>query len=246
MMCLSSLGFGAFKLGRNWDIKYPNSYQLPTEIEAEDLLNSVLDMGYKYIDTAPAYGCSEDRIGRYIGHRRGAYQLSTKVGEMYGDGAVRNYDFSANGMRRSVAESLRRLHTDYVDLLLLHADGEDTWMCDDSIVDEMRGFKRRERAAGIGVSCKTVAGARAALKWADAIMVEFNSEDTSFEEVMKEAKWQGIQVIVKKGLNSGKTADVTGSIKRILKRDYVSSLLVGSINLDHLRQNIALAREAGF
>src|SRR5262245_28620985 len=101
---ISPLGFGAFKIGRNQGIKYPSGYDLPDESTVSRLLNEVLDLGITYIDTAPAYGLSEERIGRAIGHRRSEFVLSTKVGETFSDGKS-TFDFSANGVRDSVTRS---------------------------------------------------------------------------------------------------------------------------------------------
>ena len=113
------LGFGAFKIGRNQGVKYPNPYDLPDTAEVERLLNSVLDLGCTLIDTAPAYGVSESRIGQAIGHRRSEFVLSTKVGETFVDGQSR-YDFSATSVKASletIAEAHKKLHRLYRRLL---------------------------------------------------------------------------------------------------------------------------------
>ena len=47
-LSLPSLGFGAFKIGRNEGIKYPHGYALPDETDAERILNAVLDLGIGY------------------------------------------------------------------------------------------------------------------------------------------------------------------------------------------------------
>ncbi|MEM9703952.1 MAG: aldo/keto reductase, partial [Planctomycetota bacterium] len=126
---VSPVSFGAFKIGRNRGIKYPTPYPLPTEAEAERLLNAALDAGVTLIDTAPAYGLSEARVGRYLSHRRGEFVLSTKVGERWGmtpsGGTNSRYDYSRSAVLSSVLQSLKRLKTDAVDLLLIHSDGRD-------------------------------------------------------------------------------------------------------------------------
>ena len=53
---VSPIGFGAFKIGRNEQIKYPKGYELPDDDSTDALLNGVLDLGVNLIDTAPAYG----------------------------------------------------------------------------------------------------------------------------------------------------------------------------------------------
>src|SRR5438128_1494734 len=65
-IAVTPIGFGAFKIGRNEGIKYPSAYSLPTDAESERLIHQILDLGVNYIDTAPAYGVSEERIGRAI------------------------------------------------------------------------------------------------------------------------------------------------------------------------------------
>jgi len=54
------------------------------ETQAEAILNKVLDAGINYIDTSIDYGLSEERIGRYISHRRAEYHLASKCGCLVG------------------------------------------------------------------------------------------------------------------------------------------------------------------
>src|SRR5207244_10288648 len=63
---VTPISFGAFKIGSNEKTKYEQNYPLPSEEETSRLLNGVLDLGINLIDTAPAYGLSEQRIGRHI------------------------------------------------------------------------------------------------------------------------------------------------------------------------------------
>ena len=129
------LGFGAFKIGRNQGVKYPNPYDLPDEIAVGHLLNSVLDLGCTLIDTAPAYGLSEVRIGDLIGHRRDEFVLSTKVGETFIDGKS-NFDFSSAGVTSSLERSLRNLRTDVLDIVFIHSNGDDR-----HILENTDGYK---------------------------------------------------------------------------------------------------------
>jgi aryl-alcohol dehydrogenase-like predicted oxidoreductase len=55
-----------------------------TEAQAETILNKVRDNGINYIDTSVDYGLSDERIGRYIGHRRSEYYLASKCGCLVG------------------------------------------------------------------------------------------------------------------------------------------------------------------
>jgi aryl-alcohol dehydrogenase-like predicted oxidoreductase len=235
------IGFGAFKIGRNEKTKYAEQYALPDEPTVWRLLNGVLDAGINYVDTAPAYGLSEERIGRSIGHRRGEVVLSTKVGEIFEQGRSR-YDFSAAGVRSSVERSLRRLRTDRVDIVFIHSNGEDVAIQEESgAVAALRALKEQGLVRAIGLSGKTVAGARLALDWADAIMVEYHIDDTSHAEVIGAAAARGVGVIVKKGLASGRLAPAE-AIDFVLRNAGVASLVVGGLNLDHIRANIECVR----
>ena len=110
----------------------------PTEAEAQTLLAGVWDAGIRYFDTAPFYGSglSERRIGDFLRERpRDSFVVSTKVGRLLvpsSDGGrdgqgfdvpaafERVWDFSRDGVRRSLEESLERLGLDRVDIALIH------------------------------------------------------------------------------------------------------------------------------
>src|SRR5215204_5162345 len=94
---VSSIGLGTTKLGRNTDVKYPNSFDLPSDDEVGALIAASIGVGINLIDTAPAYGTSEQRLGPFIEADRERLILCTKCGENYESGRS-TYDFSAQGM----------------------------------------------------------------------------------------------------------------------------------------------------
>jgi len=239
-LAVTPIGFGAFKIGRNEKTKYAEQYALPDEQAVARLLNGILDAGVKYIDTAPAYGLSEERIGRSIGHRRGEFILSTKVGETFEQGRS-TYDFSAAAMRSSVERSLRRLRTNVLDIVFIHSNGDDVEIqrATDAVAT-LRELKEQGLVRTIGLSGKTVQGARLALDWADAIMVEYHIDDMSHAEVIAAAAGRGVGVVVKQGLASGRLAPAE-AITFVLGSSGVTSLVIGGLNLDHIRTNIQLA-----
>lgn len=239
----SPIGFGAFKIGRNEKTKYPTAYELPDDAAVEDLLNGVLDLGINSIDTAPAYGISEERIGRTISHRRREFVLSTKVGENFENGESR-YDFTRAGVEASLNRSLQRLRTDVLDLVFIHSNGDDLAVLNETdVVDVLAAYRDRGAIRGIGLSGKTTEGARASFEWADAVMVEYNASDTSHAEVIREAGELGIAVVVKKGLASGHLP-AADAIQFVLGNPHVASVVVGGLNLDHIRANVAAANRA--
>ena len=107
---VSALGFGAAPLG--------GAYGEMTDERAREAVHRALDLGVTVFDTSPYYGntVSETRLGAALdGHREDVF-LITKCGR-YGEAA---FDFSQARITRSVDESLARLGTDRVDLLLAH------------------------------------------------------------------------------------------------------------------------------
>jgi aryl-alcohol dehydrogenase-like predicted oxidoreductase len=239
-LSLPPIGFGAFKIGRNRKIKYPQDYPLPDEAAVERLLNGVLDVGIRYIDTAPAYGSSEERIGQSIGHRNSEFVVSTKVGEVFENGESR-YDFSERATRESVHRSLRRLRRDVLDLVFVHASRNDLEVVDQSdVVPTLHAMRDEGLIAHLGFSGYTETAFRSALSWAEAIMVEYHLEDRLLEGVIGEAAARGTLVVVKKGLASGRL-DPQEAIPFVLSNRAVTSLVVGGLDLEHLRENVRLA-----
>jgi len=241
-LLLSPIGFGAFKIGRNEGVKYPSGYDLPDDAAVDKLLNAVLDAGINYIDTAPAYGISEERIGRSIAHRRSEYVLSTKVGETFEKGRS-CYDFSAIAVRDSVERSLRRLRTDVLDIVFVHAPRDDLAILDDTdVADTLVALRERGLIRAIGFSGKTVGAAERTLGWADALMIEYHLEDRSHEELIRRAASNGVGVLVKKGLASGRLP-AERAVRFVLGNPGVTSMVVGSLTMKHMLANIRSAED---
>lgn len=239
-LAVSPLGFGAFKIGRNEKIKYPRPFDLPDEPTVARLLDGVLELGITHIDTAPAYGVSEERIGRCLSDRRDKFVLSTKVGEVF-EGGESRYDFSRNAVRASVHRSLTRLRTEVLDIVLIHAPADDLRMLLVSpVVEVLQDLKRAGLIRAIGLSGKTVAAAEQALHWADLLMVEYHLQDTSHAEVIAKAAARGVGVLVKKGLAAGHLSPAE-AIPFVLNTPGVAGLVVGGLSLEHLAENVRLA-----
>lgn len=242
-LLVSPLGFGAFKIGRNEKVKYPQPYDLPDDTAVERLLNGVLDAGINLIDTAPAYGISEERIGKFLSQRRGEFVLSTKVGERFTNGES-SFDFTGPGVRASIADSLRKLRTEVLDIVFVHSNGDDlTIQQQTDVVPTLQKLKHLGYVRTIGFSGKTPAGAAVALDWADVVMVEYHLNDTSHADVIAAAASRGIGVVVKKGLASGHLPP-TDALRFVLANPHVASVIVGGLNLEHLRANSMEAETA--
>jgi D-threo-aldose 1-dehydrogenase len=130
-LTFTELGFGSAPLG--------NLYRAVPDDEANAILVESWETGCRYFDTAPLYGLglSETRLNRFLrGRRRDDYVLSSKVGRLlhacppeqrtgigkFFDTPSRReqYDYSHDGVMRSVEFSLERLGVDRIDILYAH------------------------------------------------------------------------------------------------------------------------------
>ena len=107
-MVVSVLGFGGSEIG----------YQGVSGRTVGRLLGGALDSGLNVIDTAECYDESEKLIGKAIGSRRREFYLFTKCGHA---GGWARADWRRAPLLASVEKSLKRLATDYVDLIQLHS-----------------------------------------------------------------------------------------------------------------------------
>lgn len=244
---VSCLGLGTVKFGRNEEVKYPKSFSLPSDIEIERLLDIAYQEGINLLDTAPAYGSSEQRIGRLL-KNRDDWIICSKVGEQFITGKS-IFDFTAAKTKESVEKSLRYLKTDYLDIILIHSDGRDQAILESTdCMDALLALKQAGKIRAIGMSTKTVTGAIKAVEVCDLVMVTYNPSAIEDEAAIDVAREKGKGVLIKKAFDSGH-ACATGmptsaksNLQFALGKDGVSSVIVGTINPAHLKQNVASAQ----
>jgi aryl-alcohol dehydrogenase-like predicted oxidoreductase len=240
---VSPLGLGSVKFGRKLGVKYPAPFDLPTDAEIKYLLDEALAMGINVIDTAPAYGCSEQRIGQLLKKKRPRFCLVTKVGEEFENGKS-TYDFSANHIRFSIERSMQRLRTDFLDVVLIHSDGNDMEIIQHSdAIPTLQSLQQKGLIRAIGMSTKTVRGGLAALRLMDVAMVTYNLAETGEKPVLEFANQANKGILIKKALASGHLCPpgehrpVTENFRHVFAQPGVSTVIVGSINPAHLRAN---------
>ncbi len=237
---VSPIALGTTKLGRNTDVKYPAPFELPPDRQVEALFKAALELGVNLLDTAPAYGESERRIGALLGKEREPMVLCTKCGERYADGRS-TYDFSARAIRASVENSLRRLRTDCLDILLLHSDGNDLEILTETdAVETLSKLKKDGKIKAAGISAKTAEGILQATRLLDVVMAPFNRKETGLAGALAAAHERGLGVLAIKGLSSGHL-DACPAIEFVLRHQFIDALVIGTIDPEHLRQAVAAA-----
>ena len=244
-LLVSPLGLGTVKLGRDQGVKYPSGFTIPDDNEARMLLAQARELGINLIDTAPAYGRSEERLGPLLRGQRDQWVIVSKVGEEFEDGQSR-FDFSAAHTRFSIERSLKRLETDCIDLVLVHSDGNDLHILEhEEVYQTLEALKQEGKIRGFGLSGKTAAGGLKALECGDCAMVTYNLNEQAERPVIDYAADHGKAILVKKALASGHVClspgvdPVRASFELLFAHPGVSSAIVGTINPLHLAHNVA-------
>ena len=194
---VSAIGLGTVAWGRDKGLKYAGPVTLPSDTRIAELVERAEALGINLLDTAPAYGTSEARIGRALAGRRERWVISTKVGERF-DGARSEFDFGAAAMRASVEASLATLRTDRLEIVLIHSDGIDEGEGKFAAAAEtLTQLKQQGLIRAIGFSGKTVAGGLWAASWADVLMVTWNEREREQAPVIEQAARRGLGVLAK-------------------------------------------------
>jgi D-threo-aldose 1-dehydrogenase len=217
---VSSLGLGAAPLG--------NLYAAVDEETAEATVSTAWDLGIRWFDTAPHYGLglSERRLGRALRDRpRDAYVLSTKVGRLLdpvdepaGDDMAsgfavpathrRRWDFSADGVRRSLDDSLVRLGLDRVDLVFVHdPDAHMDWALREA-VPALLALRDQGvvRAVGVGMNSSAPLARFVAEADVDAVLLAGRYtllEQTALDDLLPLCDARGVAVLAGGVFNSG-------------------------------------------
>ena len=149
---LSEVGFGLWTLSTE-------AWPAVPENDAVALLVAASELGINYFDTADSdgEGYGETLLGKALGDQRHDIVISTKIGfDFYDRLAVREHDgppsnFDPDHIRRASEESLRRLGTDYVDLLQLHYPPPDV-LEEDALFYTLDNLVREGKVRFIGIA----------------------------------------------------------------------------------------------
>jgi aryl-alcohol dehydrogenase-like predicted oxidoreductase len=255
---VSRLGVGAAEIG----------LRMVDDARAAQVLNTALEEGINFVDTAACYGISEELIGRTIAHRREEYVLSTKCGHV--TGGYKGEPWTAKTIGDSIDRSLVRLQTDCVDLLQLHSC-EVAVLEKGEVLQALLDAQRAGKARFIGYS-----GDNEAAQWAiesghfDTLQTSFSLVDQrALTMVFPVARAKGMGIIVKRpianagwGTPGSDTPDPGEYVDRarvmagmgpipsapddpillalgfVFAHDEMDTILVGTCNPEHMKSNI--------
>ncbi|MEP0862275.1 MAG: aldo/keto reductase [Ignavibacterium sp.] len=257
---VSALGFGAGEIG---------DYNIP-DIQVDKLLNAALDLGINLIDTARGYYASEERIGKFISHRRNEFILSTKVG--YGIDGYQDWTYEI--VLAGIEEALRKMKTDYIDIVHLHS-------CDINILKRGEVIEALQRAKEQGkIKFAAYSGENESLEYAihsnkfDSIMTSVNICDQhSLNNLIPIANEQHLGVIAKRAIANApwrfaerpvghyceeywhrwKTMNLPeqkNCLETFLRfsvfADGIHSSIIGTTDINHLKSNIEIINKGPF
>jgi len=255
---VTQLGYGAAERG--------TSDGSEADDQVGEVLNAALDAGINFIDTAPDYGASEGRIGRFISHRRNEFFLATKCGcniDIDGTKLEPGHLWTADRLHRNIDQSLQRLKAGYVDLLQMHNPTVED-VESGRLVEALEEVRKAGKTRFIGVSSTAPHLASFADSGAfDTFQVPYSAVERRHEAMIGYAADLGAGLIIRGGIGLGHRAseelqqkwrssgleELRGDMTRhefvlrfTLSHPSCHTTIVGTTNIDHLEENIAAAK----
>ena len=167
--------------------------------EAGRVLNEALDAGINFLDTAECYGRSEEFIGKEVSHRRPEFALATKAGHVHGPDHFPGESWTGAAVTGTIERSLKRLRTDYVDLVQLHAFDVPAPPPDD-VIEALLSARDAGKTRFVGYSQENEEA-----EWAvdcgifDTLQTTFNLVDQKARHnLFDRARAQGVGIIAKR------------------------------------------------
>ena len=228
------LGLGLIGIGKPWG---HTPHPIPSDAEAQALLEFAYALGVRYFDTAPSYGdgVSEERLGRFLrglgAREREGVIAATKFGEHWDAALGAPYaDHSFDALRRSLDRSIARLGA--IEVLQLHKTTPAALASD--------GVARAwEYARGLGItrlgpSVSDAESARLAMEdpGLNTMQFPFNRENQQFAPFLKEGMWIAVNRPFAMGAQVRRDA-----FRFILERKFTGVILTGTTSTEHLREN---------
>lgn len=217
---LTELGLGTAQLG--------NLYRVTSDAEATETIEAAWGAGIRYFDTAPHYGVglSERRVGAELaGYPRDEFVVSTKVGRLLvpspetaherdGQGfdvpadPRREWDFSRDGILRSVEDSLERMGLDRIDILYLHDPDDHFEQASTEGIAALIELREQGVVTEVGAGMNHAAPLAELIRRADVDIVMCAGrftlvDDEALAELLPLATERGVGVVAAAVYNSG-------------------------------------------
>ena len=236
-------GLGLIGIGKPWGFV---DSEVPGESQAMALLEKAFVLGVRYFDTAPSYGSSEERFGRFLAAlapgERSAVRIATKFGEHWdGSRGEPFVDHSLDALKRSLDGSLARLGR--IDFLQLHKTTPGVLASGDLA-------RAWEYAASLGI---TAVGASvsdiesASLAIADGaygiLQFPYNASQQNFGGVLDRAAARGMKLAINRPFGMGRLLYESRELTKadafgfILERRFEGVVLSGTKSPEHLQEN---------
>ena len=219
-LAVTEIGLGGSVLG--------NRGRAISDEWAQATIERAWEGGVRYFDTAPHYGLglSERRLGAALAqHPRGDYVVSTKVGRLLvpnsaptgsdlsaggfdvPDDLRRRFDFSRDGVYRSLESSLGRLGLDHIDIVYVHDPDDDVATAISDAVPALVELREQGliRAVGVGMNQWEAPLRMVRESDLDVVMLagRWTLLDRSGEQLLTECADRGVAVVAAAPFNSG-------------------------------------------
>ncbi len=195
---VSAISLGTVGLGLQYGIAADSGNLPPAHDDAVQLVRRAIAAGVTFIDTARGYGTSESVVGAAIAGQRDRVQVVTKVSALQRDGQPLRGIALQQRIAGSIAESLRQLKTDYVDVLMLHSASLEL-LRDDTALLLLRSLQSSGMTRRIGASTYGAEASLLALEQgAEVLQVAYNVLDQRMADtVFPRAQALGAGIVVR-------------------------------------------------
>ncbi|MBB6636848.1 aldo/keto reductase [Cohnella thailandensis] len=268
-LSVTALGFGSMEIRgtRVW-----NGRPISDE-DSGKLLHAVLDAGINFIDTSYDYGRSEELIGKYIRGRRQEYVLATKCGCTLvdcGDHDETPHVWTRDNLLHNIETSLKRMGTDYVDLLQLHGPTA-AQVEEGGLLEVLEEIKASGKARHIGISSymPNLEAHLAGPGNYETYQLPYSALERDHETWIDRAADKGAGIIIRGGVGRGEPGlglgqqdrwhlwdaakldelleegeTRTGFLLRFtLSHPNLSTTIVGTMKPEHLLENVRVAEK---
>lgn len=205
---ITKLGYGAMEL-RGGAGRRARAVDDDT---AGQILNAVLNAGINFIDTSPDYGLAEERIGKFISHRRDEFFLASKCGcpinlPPPAQGQRPAHVFTRENIRAGVEQSLERMKTDHLDLVQFHANPARSVLEENESVEELNALRSEGKIRFLGMSGTLPhLPDHIAMGVFDAFQIPYSALEREHEQLITDAAGAGSGTIIRGGVARGMPA----------------------------------------